>query len=181
MGTLKDHIASHVCLEEEAKHFTSQILQGVRYLHENGILHRDIKSSNILMQSETKVKISDFGLSKILKDQRNIDLSTSVGTVFYMAPEVLKTETVVIYPTKADIWSIGCTVVEMITGMPPYAKDYSCFQVKGRIAANEMPEYELPQSASDALKDFLKRIFKRNPCERPSAEKLLEHIFIVDK
>jgi mitogen-activated protein kinase kinase kinase len=108
---------------EEAlvRNFVRQILQGLDYLHTSDIIHRDIKGANILVDNKGGIKISDFGISKKVAD--NILSSARVhrpslqGSVFWMAPEVVKQTS---YTLKADIWSLGCLIVEMFTGQHPY-------------------------------------------------------------
>lgn len=127
---------------EEAlvRNFVRQILQGLNYLHERDIIHRDIKGANILVDNKGGIKISDFGISKKVEDSEFPFLSLPVncarsdaladlmsgarvhrpslqGSVFWMAPEVVKQ---VSYTRKADIWSVGCLVVEMLTGQHPF-------------------------------------------------------------
>ena len=110
---------------EEAlvRNFVRQILQGLDYLHVSGIIHRDIKGANILVDNKGGIKISDFGISKKVAD--NILSTTRAhrpslqGSVFWMAPEVVKQTS---YTLKADIWSLGCLVVEMFTGEHPFPK-----------------------------------------------------------
>ena len=102
----------------------TQVLQGLQYLHDQGVIHRDIKGANILVDNKGAVKISDFGISK------RVDTSTLLnggkkgaqrvslqGSVFWMAPEVVKQTS---YTRKADVWSVGCLIVEMLTGQHPY-------------------------------------------------------------
>ncbi|KAL1408409.1 ATP binding [Vanrija albida] len=109
---------------EEAlvRNFSRQILTGLNYLHERGIIHRDIKGANILVDNKGGIKISDFGISK--KAENNLmgirgNRPSLQGSVFWMAPEAMRQT---IYTSKADIWSVGCLVVEMLTGTHPWAE-----------------------------------------------------------
>lgn len=123
---------------EEAlvRNFVRQILTGLNYLHERGIIHRDIKGANILVDNKGGIKISDFGISKKAENSEiqtrcslTIEFMAGIamranrpslqGSVFWMAPEVVKQT---IYTSKADIWSVGCLVVEMLTGTHPWAE-----------------------------------------------------------
>lgn len=123
------------------KNFVRQILQGLDYLHERDIIHRDIKGANILVDNKGGIKISDFGISKKVDDSKSLKLAllpthlidifsdlltgnrinrpSLQGSVFWMAPEVVKQTG---HTKKADIWSVGCLVVEMLTGEHPWAQ-----------------------------------------------------------
>jgi mitogen-activated protein kinase kinase kinase len=117
--------------EPLVRNFVRQILCGLNYLHERDIIHRDIKGANVLVDNKGVIKISDFGISK--KVEANL-LSTAAphhphrpslqGSVYWMAPEVVKQTS---YTRKADIWSLGCLVVEMLTGSHPFP-DFSQMQ-----------------------------------------------------
>lgn len=105
------------------RNFVRQILQGLNYLHEREIIHRDIKGGNILVDNKGGIKISDFGISKKVEDSiltgARMHRPSLQGSVFWMAPEVVKQTS---YTLKADIWSVGCLVVEMLTGEHPWAQ-----------------------------------------------------------
>lgn len=105
------------------RNFVRQILQGLNYLHEREIIHRDIKGGNILVDNKGGIKISDFGISKKVEDNllsgARVNRPSLQGSVFWMAPEVVKQTS---YTLKADIWSVGCLVVEMLTGEHPWAQ-----------------------------------------------------------
>lgn len=91
----------------------SQVLQGLLYLHEQGVIHRDIKGANILTTKEGLVKLADFGVAT----KSNVSESSVVGTPYWMAPEVIELSGAT---TASDIWSLGCTVIELLDGKPPY-------------------------------------------------------------
>ncbi|KAJ7388576.1 Mitogen-activated protein kinase kinase kinase 2 [Desmophyllum pertusum] len=117
-GSLSDHIKrSNTLSESKSRKYTEQILEGVSFLHSKNIIHRDIKGSNVLLDGHGNVKLADFGLSKIIqKVGSKTNLMSYCGTPYWMAPEIFRGEG---YGRKADIWSVGCTVVEMLTGRPP--------------------------------------------------------------
>ncbi|XP_055873331.1 uncharacterized protein LOC106064540 isoform X2 [Biomphalaria glabrata] len=182
-GSLANLISSKQSLSEwETKIFTRQVLEGVSYLHHQKppIIHRDIKGKNILLEDERNIKLTDFGLSKMINE--NTNARSSVGTYKWMAPEVVNITSVTngSYDLKADIWSIGCTVVEMITGNPPFPK-LTNFQALIKIGNGKQPEYDLPSNSSEELKDFLKKIFKVDPKQRPTSDDLLKHDFVVEQ
>jgi hypothetical protein len=153
-----------------------QILKGLDYLHNNGVIHRDIKGANILLDSKGKVKLSDFGCSR---QYVNIDnesgLVTSVkGSLPWMAPEVIKQKG---YGRKADIWSVGCVALEMMTARKPWELDenHIMFMMK-MVSENTIPE--IPSGISPSAKDFLLQCFQRDPSSRKSAKELLNHEFL---
>lgn len=117
----------------------SQVLHGLLYLHEQGVIHRDIKGANILTTKEGLVKLADFGVAT---KQSGLDQSSVVGTPYWMAPEVIELSGAT---TSSDIWSLGCTVIELIEGKPPYHK-LQPMQALFRIVNDEHPP--IPGSAS---------------------------------
>lgn len=180
MGSLYDYIRkNNVLTEDKIRIFTRQILEGASYLHTRNppIIHRDIKGQNVLLEDESNIKLTDFGLSKILHEHTNA--RSSLGTYKWMAPEVIRVIEGQSYTTKADIWSIGCTVVEMATGQPPFPK-WTPFQVLLKVGNGEPPEYSLPETSSDALKLFLEKTFQQDAFERPTANELLKDKFVTE-
>jgi serine/threonine protein kinase len=163
--------------ETLVRYYTKQILSGLQYLHSNQIIHRDIKGANILVDDKGVIKLADFGASKKIEEiVAQVGVGDSIaslkGTVYWMAPEVIKQTG---YGRQADIWSVGCTVIEMATGLPPWSAEYTD-QVSALFTiatSNEMPS--LPGDFSEEGKDFLAQCFRRNPKERPNATKLLQH------
>ncbi|KAK8165565.1 MAP kinase-like protein [Phyllosticta citrichinensis] len=174
-------------LEPLVANFVRQILVGLAYLHSKDIIHRDIKGANILVDNKGRVKISDFGISKRVEASTLLNASggkkganrvSLQGSVFWMAPEVVKQTA---YTRKADIWSLGCLIVEMLTGVHPHA-DCSQLQAIFRIGAaggNASPT--IPENASDALKTFLGQTFEIEHEKRPTADDLLKSEFCAVK
>uniref|UniRef100_A0A8C5WXR1 Mitogen-activated protein kinase kinase kinase 2 n=1 Tax=Laticauda laticaudata TaxID=8630 RepID=A0A8C5WXR1_LATLA len=173
-GSIKDQLKAYGALTENVtRKYTRQILEGVHYLHNNMIVHRDIKGANILRDSAGNVKLGDFGASKRLQTicLSGTGMKSATGTPYWMSPEVISGEG---YGRKADIWSVGCTVVEMLTEKPPWAE----FEAMAAIfkIATQPTNPQLPPHVSDHGRDFLKRIFTEAKL-RPSADELLRHTF----
>ncbi|KAF7723669.1 hypothetical protein EC973_001760 [Apophysomyces ossiformis] len=155
--------------------FTRQILQGIKYLHERGILHRDIKAANVLVDTTGVCKITDFGLSKANHKEEIYDAlsdnSAYRGTIYWMAPEVLTST----YSAKVDIWSLGCTVIEMLTGTHPWL-NINQLAALYSIGQSQVPP--IPEGISEEARDFLNKCLLINPDERPTAAELLNHAFV---
>lgn len=155
--------------------YTKQILEGLEYLHAHNVIHRDIKGANVLVDSNGVVKLADFGGAKRIYNTNTADQYNSLkGTPYWMAPEVIKQTG---HGRFADIWSLGCTIIEMATGHPPWSHYKNQFTALYYIGnATAPPPY--PHKLSQTGKDFLSLIFKRNPKKRANVCKLLSHPFI---
>ncbi|XP_059525898.1 mitogen-activated protein kinase kinase kinase 3 isoform X4 [Myotis daubentonii] len=173
-GSVKDQLKAYGALTESVtRKYTRQILEGMSYLHSNMIVHRDIKGANILRDSAGNVKLGDFGASKRLQTicMSGPGMRSVTGTPYWMSPEVISGEG---YGRKADVWSLGCTVVEMLTEKPPWA-EYEAMAAIFKIAT-QPTNPQLPSHISEHGRDFLRRIFVEAR-QRPSAEELLTHHF----
>ena len=191
--------------------YVAQVLRGLAYLHSQGVVHRDIKGANILTTKEGVVKLADFGVAtkggrhapgdgfgdlfgaddvgtKGAGEASEGEESgeggvigatesdeAAMGTPYWMAPEVIEMRNVT---AAADIWSVGCTIIELLTSSPPYF-DLDPMPALFRIVRDEHPP--LPPRISDAMKDFLLLCFKRDPKDRPTAEELMNHTWLMDE
>ncbi|KAK5746412.1 Protein kinase of the Mitotic Exit Network [Elasticomyces elasticus] len=149
--------------------YTAQVLQGLVFLHEQGVIHRDIKGANILTTKEGLVKLADFGVAT----KSSTDGASVVGTPYWMAPEVIELSGA---STASDIWSLGCTVIELLDGKPPYS-NFAPMPALFRIVNDDHPP--LPEGVSPLVRDFLMQCFQKDPNLRVSAKKLLRHPWIL--
>ncbi|KAF8906289.1 kinase-like domain-containing protein [Gymnopilus junonius] len=169
-GSLGQTLKSFGKLNEKlVASYVVKILEGLHYLHTSDVVHCDLKAANILTTKNGNVKLSDFGVSLNLRAMER-EIKDVAGTPNWMAPEVIELKGA---STKSDIWSLGCTVIELLTGRPPYAEIGNSMSVMFRIVEDEMPP--LPEECSELLKDFLEQCFHKDPTKRPSAELLCEH------
>ncbi|EGR31736.1 protein kinase domain protein [Ichthyophthirius multifiliis] len=175
-GSICDQINKYGKLNENiVKKYTKDILQGLEYLHYHGIVHRDIKGANILVDHNGVCKVADFGeAKKIIQQEKQLSLQ---GTANWMAPEVIKQQN---YGRFSDIWSLGGTVIEMLSGKPPFSGLGNALSTMYKIAQDNKPP-EIPHFVSDECKDFLDKCFKINPLERWNIYQLLRHQFITDQ
>ncbi|KAL8105624.1 hypothetical protein AgCh_029434 [Apium graveolens] len=149
--------------------YITQVLEGLVYLHEQGVIHRDIKGANILTTKEGLVKLADFGVATKLTDTNS---NESAGTAYWMAPEVINMSGVC---AASDIWSVGCTVIELLTGLPPYY-DLGPWPALWQIVQDT--QLPLPDSLSPVIMNFLRLCFRKDYRQRLDAKTLLSHPWI---
>ncbi|KAL0017315.1 hypothetical protein SO802_004384 [Lithocarpus litseifolius] len=177
-GSVNKYVQEHfgAMTESVVRNFTRHILSGLAYLHSKKTIHRDIKGANLLVDALGVVKLADFGVAKHLTGQScNLSLK---GSPYWMAPEVMQAalnkDANPDLALAVDIWSLGCTIIEMLNGKPPWS-DFTGPQAMFKVLNRTPP---IPETLSSEGKDFLHCCFRRNPAERSTAAKLLEHPFV---
>ncbi|XP_040933629.1 mitogen-activated protein kinase kinase kinase NPK1 isoform X2 [Gossypium hirsutum] len=162
--------------ESVIRMYTKQLLLGLEYLHKNRIVHRDIKGANILVDNKGCIKLADFGASKKVVELATINGAKSMkGTPYWMAPEVILQTG---HSFSADIWSVGCTVIEMATGKPPWSQQYQEVAALFHIGTTKSHP-PIPEHLSPEAKDLLLKCLQKEPGLRPSASDLLQHPFVT--
>ncbi|KAF2868941.1 hypothetical protein BDV95DRAFT_609203 [Massariosphaeria phaeospora] len=179
-GSVGSCLRKHGKFEEcVVSSLTRQTLLGLAYLHREGILHRDLKADNILLDLDGTCKISDFGISKKSDNIYGNDITNSMqGSVFWMAPEVIRAQGQG-YSAKVDIWSLGCVVLEMFAGRRPWSKEEAIGAIYKLGSLNQAPP--IPEDVSRVIGlgglSFMYDCFTINPAERPTADTLLRSPF----
>ncbi|KAM4852437.1 STE20-like serine/threonine-protein kinase isoform 2-T2 [Thomomys bottae] len=165
--------------ESQIQVVCKQTLEALNYLHDNKIIHRDLKAGNILFTLDGDIKLADFGVSA--KNTRTIQRRDSfIGTPYWMAPEVVMCETSKDrpYDYKADVWSLGITLIEMAEIEPPH-HELNPMRVLLKIAKSEPPTLAQPSRWSSNFKDFLKKCLEKNVDARWTTSQLLQHPFVT--
>ncbi|RMB88432.1 hypothetical protein DUI87_35201 [Hirundo rustica rustica] len=173
-GTLYDVIYETHMSEDEIAAVSRECLQGLDFLHSNHVMHRDVKSLNILLRTDGSVKLADFGFSAQLTPEQS-RRNTVIGTAWWMAPEVVEGPS---YGPKMDIWSFGIVGIEMVEQEIPYQNE-SPLSAQLLIATKGIPELRQPKLLSPLLRDFLSCCLQRDERRRWSAKELLQHPFIT--
>mmetsp|Transcript_20399 Transcript_20399/g.30341 ORF Transcript_20399/g.30341 Transcript_20399/m.30341 type:complete len:567 (+) Transcript_20399:69-1769(+) len=177
-GALTDIIFAneHEIKESHVACVCKVVLEGLEYLHNRSdpIIHRDIKSDNILVSTDGRIKITDFGFSAQLSNNQT-KRQTVAGTSYWMAPEVIKGE---MYGPKVDVWSLGIMAHEMWEGEPPYM-DKDPIKALFLIVSKGRPEFKKASKLSSEFKDFVNQCTRMEPDQRPSSTDLLKHPFLA--
>ncbi|XP_069343759.1 mitogen-activated protein kinase kinase kinase 4 isoform X1 [Eulemur rufifrons] len=177
-GTLEE--VSRLGLQEHViRLYSKQITIAINVLHEHGIVHRDIKGANIFLTSSGLIKLGDFGCSVKLKNNAQTmpgEVNSTLGTAAYMAPEVITRAKGEGHGRAADIWSLGCVVIEMVTGKRPWHEYEHNFQIMYKVGMGHKPP--IPERLSPEGKDFLSHCLESDPKMRWTASQLLDHSFV---
>jgi len=164
--------------------YTRHLFEGLKYLHDNGVAHRDIKGENILVSQDSGIaKLADFDQAKVAMGTLRKDVrptKTLAGTPFWIAPEVI-TQEQGYDPFKADVWSAGCTVGEMVTGKAPWMPMSTPMAIMFKLANSKGWPDAIPNDVKVVgpdLHSFLDLCFQRDPEKRPGVAELLQHPYL---
>lgn len=166
---------------KESLNFLKQIASGLEYAYsEHMVIHRDIKPANILLTTEGKLKIADFGFARLVEDSRKQKMTKAIGSIFYMAPEIFNGKP---YDFKCDVWSLGIMVFELIYGVPPWVTGLSDPEHFKYIQEN--PEVKFPKKngieLSEDFKDLLRKMLIYDPDKRIGWTEILKHKALMDQ
>ena len=175
-GSLKRILQKFHCLEVAIiKKYAKQLLEGLAYLHENSIIHRDLKSANVLISPTGVLKLTDFGSSRKFDEVEEHLTKSLKGSPYWMAPEVVNRKG---HSYSADMWSFGCVLIEMVTGHPPWSNySHDAKEVLSLISKeNSYPD--IPNCEA-SLKNVILACIQRDSKLRPSPKELLTFPFFT--
>lgn len=161
--TLKDRIERGPLRIEEAIDYTMQMAEGLTQSHEKGIVHRDVKPANVLVTSQGRVKLLDFGLAKAIEQTQLTKEGATPGTIAYMSPEQARGETI---DCRTDLWALGAVFYEMLTGERPFRGVYDQAIIYGILNEDPLPISRLRSDAPEALEQIVVKLLEKNPQQR---------------
>lgn len=165
--------------EQALCYFIAETVQGLKYLHDNQIIHRDLKGHNILIASTGEIRLIDFGVSAVMKDkfeQRN----TFIGTPYWMAPEVIACDQQhdSLYDQRSDIWSLGITAIEIAEAEPPLSEIHP-MRALFLIPRGEPPTFKKKDKWSPNFVHFVSQCLKKDYLQRPTVYEIEKHVFFA--
>ncbi|RKP02758.1 hypothetical protein CXG81DRAFT_10449, partial [Caulochytrium protostelioides] len=167
-GELFHYLGGRPISEEQIRPWLYQIIEGIEYLHDQGIIHRDLKLANLLLTASKTVKIADFGLAVKMSHPAHAEQKTLCGTPNYISPEIVSRQP---YGLASDLWSLGCMFFTLLTGHPPFESH----EVAATLERVARVAYDVPDHVSPEAKDMLRRLLVRDPRQRLTAKQAKRH------